>query len=476
MIEVEMTSVSKKQITGINMKVQEFKFNESITFRVELFNDKNLVDIQFIEVAGEHYNKWNVDDDYIIDFVVENLGYRRRGERKVYKEPILEEDYLELSDELEEYKSRVLELTTRYEEEVLKVKMSKKNIDELTNQNNLITEKLSIINNEKSSFKLQLDSINSKYSDLNRSSEEKRKHYEFLIARIDELNVTNEELKAKLEEKSRENTVLQSFMVDFSDKREEYDYLKNRNIELEAGYSILKEESKRMDIVKSQYQNKIYELETELEASYSELDSCKSELTNIQLQLENHIANEDRLNSIVLSEEKNIQTISELNQSVSRLNSTLKTQSEYIEQLENDIDSKDDAISMLEEENGKKTNEIEKIKYDNVIYVSKLQQEILDSKRNIEEMNTELQYQIENYEKYIAEKEENIVSTNEVLMGNNETIALMRTEISELKLQIEIAQENLIDLENDKSELENTVSIHLEQISELISIIQNKIR
>ena len=435
MIEVEMTSISKKQITGINMKVQEFKFNESITFRVELFNDKNLVDIQFIEVAGEHYNKWNVDDDYIIDFVVENLGYRRRGERKVYKEPILEEDYLELSDELEEYKSRVLELTTRYEEEVLKVKMSKKNIDELTNQNNLLTEKLSMINNEKNSFKLQLDAINSKYSDLNRSSEEKRKHYEFLIARIDELNVTNEELKANLEEKSRENTVLQSFMVDFSDKREEYDYLKNRNIELEAGYSKLKEESKRMDIVNSQFQNKIYELETELEASYSEL-----------------------------------------NQSVSSLNSTLKTQSEYIEQLENDIDSKDDAISMLEEENGKKTNEIEKIKYDNVIYVSKLQQEILDSKRNIEEMNTELQYQIENYEKYIAEKEENIVSTNDVLMGNNETIALMRTEISELNLQIEIAQENLIDLENDKSELENTVSNHLEQISELISIIQNKIR
>ena len=128
MIEVELTSSSPKVVTSLNMKVQEMKFNESVNFRVELINVKNLVDIQFVEVSGDNYNRWHMDDDYIIDFVVSQLGYKRKGEIKIYRDPISEDDYLELEDELSYCKNELEEFKAKYEEEVIKLKTTKKNI------------------------------------------------------------------------------------------------------------------------------------------------------------------------------------------------------------------------------------------------------------------------------------------------------------------------------------------------------------
>jgi len=126
MIEVELTSSSTKVVTSLNMKVQEMKFNESVNFRVELINGKNLVDIQFVEVTGDNYNRWHIDDDYIIDFVVSQLGYKRKGEIKIYRDPISEDDYLELEDELAYVKNDLEEFKAKYEEEVIKLKTTKK--------------------------------------------------------------------------------------------------------------------------------------------------------------------------------------------------------------------------------------------------------------------------------------------------------------------------------------------------------------
>jgi len=160
MIEVELTSSSPKVITSLNMKVQEMKFNESVNFRVELINGKNLVDIQFVKVTGDNYNRRHIDDDYIIDFVVSQLGYKRKGEIKIYRDPISEDDYLELEDELAYVKNDLEEFKAKYEEEVIKLKTTKKNMEEVIVQSNMLTEKLGMISFEKNSLKLQLENIN----------------------------------------------------------------------------------------------------------------------------------------------------------------------------------------------------------------------------------------------------------------------------------------------------------------------------
>ena len=189
MIEVELTPHSPKQITGVNIKVQEMNFNESATFRVELINGKSLVDIQFVEIKGENYGKWNGDDDYIIDFIIGHLGFLRKGERKIYREPISEEEYLELEDELTSFKTENNEFKIRLEDELLKGKILKKNMEEILIQNNMLTEKLSVITFEKNNLKFQFESVNTKYDEITRLSDDKKRHYEYLINRIDELVV-----------------------------------------------------------------------------------------------------------------------------------------------------------------------------------------------------------------------------------------------------------------------------------------------
>ena len=107
MIEVQMIRSNDKNlsISGVLIKIQEMTFNESCTFRIELFNGKTLGDIKFITVNGENYSRWYNDDDYIIDYILDQVGcIRKNGERKVYREPVSEEDYSELEDELNSYR------------------------------------------------------------------------------------------------------------------------------------------------------------------------------------------------------------------------------------------------------------------------------------------------------------------------------------------------------------------------------------
>ena len=110
MIEVQMIRNNDKNliITGVLIKIQEMVFKESCTFRVELFGGKTLGDIKFIAVNGEAYAKWYNDDDYIIDYILEQVGcIRKDGERKVYREPVSEEEYTELEDEMNSYREAI---------------------------------------------------------------------------------------------------------------------------------------------------------------------------------------------------------------------------------------------------------------------------------------------------------------------------------------------------------------------------------
>jgi|LakMenEpi03Aug12_release.lakeMendotaPanAssembly.Ray.scaffolds.fasta_scaffold00008_76 chromosome segregation ATPase len=500
MIEVELTPYSTRQITGVNIKIQEINFNESATFRVELINGKTLIDIQFVEIKGENYSKWNGDDDYILDFIIVQLGFLRKGERKVYREPISEEEYLELEDEITSYKTDNNELKIRLEDELLKGKILKKNMEEILSQNNMLTEKLSVITFEKNNLKFQFESVNTKYDEITRLSDDKKRHYEYLINRIDELNQINEELSVKFEDKSKENIVLQTCMMDLSSKKEEYDINKSLYDELETNYNKLMEENKRTEMMKVQFQNKIIELKNEMEATVTQMENLENEmeqfdiernennntLTSLQTQVQNYIANEQKLNSIIeimeKSKNKNLENIGNLNRSISELENTMSNQTDYINELESDMNNRESSINQLQDGINSKNAEIEKNKYESSVCILNLQNEILRCKNVLENERTSFQSQVEQYENYIGtqdkmvnEKQECITKMKQNIINFEYNIEQLDEENSEFIHNLEIYENRNIELEDKLDDLLSNSVVSLEGQIEQKTFYINKV-
>lgn len=67
--------VTRKTITSMRVSVQNLELNQGCTLRVLLFTDAGeVVDIQHIEMRGDEYKLWGIDDDYCIRFAAQKLG------------------------------------------------------------------------------------------------------------------------------------------------------------------------------------------------------------------------------------------------------------------------------------------------------------------------------------------------------------------------------------------------------------------
>lgn len=64
--------------TGVNFSVEivDMVFNQSAKFRVFLHDEnKNIIDVNEISIDGTDYASWNNDDNYIIHFIANKLGF-----------------------------------------------------------------------------------------------------------------------------------------------------------------------------------------------------------------------------------------------------------------------------------------------------------------------------------------------------------------------------------------------------------------
>jgi hypothetical protein len=66
-------------IVRFTLDIVELLLNQSATFRVSLYNiNDKLVDTKFVTLEGADYNNWGNEDEYILQFVANELGFVRK--------------------------------------------------------------------------------------------------------------------------------------------------------------------------------------------------------------------------------------------------------------------------------------------------------------------------------------------------------------------------------------------------------------
>jgi hypothetical protein len=66
----------RKMLSALDITVERVRLNVSASIHVKIFDDAGeLADYQTLLLSGEEYNQWASDDQYIVNFVCEQLGF-----------------------------------------------------------------------------------------------------------------------------------------------------------------------------------------------------------------------------------------------------------------------------------------------------------------------------------------------------------------------------------------------------------------
>ena len=70
------TITDVKTVSGFRVSISNLELFTSVSLRVELIGELgNLLDIRYVNITGDDYQKWNNDDQYIINTVAQRLGF-----------------------------------------------------------------------------------------------------------------------------------------------------------------------------------------------------------------------------------------------------------------------------------------------------------------------------------------------------------------------------------------------------------------
>jgi hypothetical protein len=65
-----------KTVVRFSLEINKMVFNKSAKFRVFLYDINNmLISTSYITIEGEDYLNWSNDDNYVIQFVANKLGF-----------------------------------------------------------------------------------------------------------------------------------------------------------------------------------------------------------------------------------------------------------------------------------------------------------------------------------------------------------------------------------------------------------------
>lgn len=64
-----------KYITSFSFEVRTFQPYSIISFNVYLYTaSRELIDVKFVELKGNAYDEWGLDDGYLVSYISEQLG------------------------------------------------------------------------------------------------------------------------------------------------------------------------------------------------------------------------------------------------------------------------------------------------------------------------------------------------------------------------------------------------------------------
>lgn len=71
--------ITMQTIVRFSLDITELLLHQSATFRVSLYNvNDKLVDTKFVTLEGDDYTNWGNDDEYILQFLANKLGFTRK--------------------------------------------------------------------------------------------------------------------------------------------------------------------------------------------------------------------------------------------------------------------------------------------------------------------------------------------------------------------------------------------------------------
>lgn len=69
----EVTTVT---VASFKINVMSLELFKGAHLSIALFNSEmNVIGIKYIDIMGEDYEQWNNDDNYVINFVANKLGF-----------------------------------------------------------------------------------------------------------------------------------------------------------------------------------------------------------------------------------------------------------------------------------------------------------------------------------------------------------------------------------------------------------------
>lgn len=68
--------VTTKTITSFKIDRIEISLFKSAIITIVLLDSANsIIDVKFVNIAGDDYSKWSTDDSYVIDFIKQKMGF-----------------------------------------------------------------------------------------------------------------------------------------------------------------------------------------------------------------------------------------------------------------------------------------------------------------------------------------------------------------------------------------------------------------
>lgn len=73
---VPFDKVTSQVIVRFTMQIYNLVLNTSATFRVSMYNiHGNVIDNTSVIIEGDAYKAWNNDDNYVVQYVADQLGF-----------------------------------------------------------------------------------------------------------------------------------------------------------------------------------------------------------------------------------------------------------------------------------------------------------------------------------------------------------------------------------------------------------------
>ncbi len=78
-VPVEDKIVTTTQtVTRLEIELVNLVLGTSARFSVRQFNDRNIIDVSFVEMSGDDYKAWGSDDNYVENYILNTLGFVKK--------------------------------------------------------------------------------------------------------------------------------------------------------------------------------------------------------------------------------------------------------------------------------------------------------------------------------------------------------------------------------------------------------------